>query len=314
MLSTKLFNLMCKVFVKPSQITGLIPMKLVNTLINLMANLWLHPRFVKVTPIIEFNVQGDMISASKNIDEARVVLHLHGGGYFFCSPRTHRNYAWRLSHQTNLKVFLPRYRMAPDHTISDATADAVSAYSWLLDQGYKAENIIVGGDSAGGSLAILLLQNIKTTGLPMPKAGYFLSPFADLSMADRSMQSNAKSDPFIHPKTLRKLSQIHSRHVNGDEKHPSISPVFGSFKDFPPLMFQVGSTEVLLDSTSTTVDKAREQGISVEHNVWHEAPHVFSIYAGIFPEATKGLKEISTFVQQQLSLKQDNIEKIEAVE
>ncbi len=83
---------------------------------------------------------------------AGTLLYLHGGGYFACSPQTHRPITGGFARR-GLDVFAPDYRLAPEHPFPAAIDDAVAAYRGLLARGIPAGQIVVGGDSAGGGLA-----------------------------------------------------------------------------------------------------------------------------------------------------------------
>lgn len=87
----------------------------------------------------------------------RVFLLLHGGGYVTGSTKTHRRLAANLSRATHMRVLSPDYRLAPEHPFPAGVKDALRAYGWLLEQGLTADRIVVGGDSAGGGLALSML-------------------------------------------------------------------------------------------------------------------------------------------------------------
>ncbi|PCJ29054.1 MAG: alpha/beta hydrolase [Moraxellaceae bacterium] len=301
MKSTRLFNFYLRYVIKPTQLAGVIPMRKLNRLVQYLVAYLPPPNFVTITPISEPEVKGEWISATGASNSSQILFYIHGGGYFFGSPQTHRGFTSRISQNTGLNVFSLGYRLAPDNPVSSAVTDAVEGYRWLLNQGYKPNDIIFGGDSAGGGLTLLALQKIKVLDLPMPKAAFCLSPFTDMSTDGGSMLSNAKHDPFVHPKAIRFLAKVHASHYNGNTKHPEISPAYGSFKGLPPLMIQVSNTEILLDCSAMVVEKARQEGVSVEYNVWHQTPHAFSVFASFLPEAKKGLQEITTFIQNQFA-------------
>ncbi|MFD0852234.1 alpha/beta hydrolase, partial [Actinomadura adrarensis] len=94
-------------------------------------------------------------------DERKVLLYLHGGAYFFGTPRLYRPCTWRLSAATGRPVLALDYRLAPQHTPYDALEDALGAYDFLLRNGYSPRDIVLGGDSAGGHLTIALLLALK---------------------------------------------------------------------------------------------------------------------------------------------------------
>lgn len=102
------------------------------------------------------------------------VLWVHGGAFVACSPQTHRAFAAALSAACGAPVLLPDYRLAPEHPHPAAVDDVVAALAQV-----DAERVVLGGDSAGGCLALLALERAhrELAGLAL------VSPVVDLSLA-----------------------------------------------------------------------------------------------------------------------------------
>ncbi|MFP5473478.1 MAG: alpha/beta hydrolase fold domain-containing protein, partial [Gammaproteobacteria bacterium] len=133
----------------------------------------------------------------KDAPADRVLLYLHGGGHFFGSIKSHRHYVSRLAVAGNVTAFHIDYRLAPEHPYPAAVEDALKAYQYVLGQGIKPENLIVGGESAGGNLAAALLLTLKEKGLPQPAGVYLLSPWLDMQTTAESYTRVGKRDPMI---------------------------------------------------------------------------------------------------------------------
>ena len=73
--------------------------------------------------------------------------------------------------------------------------DVLAVYGWLLGQGIKAQDIVVGGDSAGGGLALSMLLALREAGATMPLAVILMSPWVDLTTSMPSHRTNRKYDP-----------------------------------------------------------------------------------------------------------------------
>ena len=112
--------------------------------------------------------------------ENKILMYIHGGGFISGSCKTHRTHVAKFATGTNLQSLLFDYRLAPEHPFPAAVDDCVEVYQWLLDQNYKPENIVIGGESAGGTLTLSLLLKLKEKGLPFPKAAFSISPVTDL--------------------------------------------------------------------------------------------------------------------------------------
>ena len=111
-------------------------------------------------------------------ERPRAVLHLHGGGYTVGSPRSHRGLAALLAEASGAVVYLPDYRLAPEHPFPAALEDAVSA---AAEVGALADEFAISGDSAGGGLAVATARRLADSGIARPAALALISPWVDPS-------------------------------------------------------------------------------------------------------------------------------------
>ncbi|NOX74150.1 MAG: alpha/beta hydrolase [Alphaproteobacteria bacterium] len=227
-----------------------------------------------------------------------VILYLHGGAYVIGGSITHRAMLARLSALTGLRTILPDYRMAPEHPFPAAIKDARTAYCALLARGYQAEQIVLGGDSAGGGLMLALLHVICTENLPRPGAVFAFSPWTDLTLSGDSIASNAKSDPFLPADRMPELRDMYLG--NADPSEPRASPLFGDFTDAPGVFIQVGDTEILLDDSRRMLAALQAQGVDARMDIWPNTPHVWQMFQGYLVEADKALADVAAFINRSL--------------
>lgn len=232
------------------------------------------------------------------VAQESVVLYLHGGGYVFGGPDSHRELAWRLARETGVRVLVVDYRLAPEDPFPAAVEDATLAYRWLLEQGIAPENIAVAGDSAGGGLAAALLLNLTNLGIKLPKALVMISPWADLAMTGDSMQDNADKDAMLSPEAMSRFANFYLGDSN--PRAPLASPIFADLSGFPPTLILVGSTEVLLNDAQRLTQKINNSGGSAQLEVWPKMPHVFPLFAGIIPEGKAAVSQICEFLRSHL--------------
>lgn len=252
------------------------------------------PDDVHVTPVKTPQVRGEWVCAPQATSARQVMLYLHGGGYFFGSASMHRQITWRMSRELRRPVLAIDYRLAPRHSFEHWRDDAVQAYEFLLARGYASQDIIVGGDSAGGHLTLVLLQTLRDRGLPLPRCGICISPWTDLSDESASRRTNAWRDPMIPARAVKLLAAHLAR--NRSPYDPLVSPLHGEFHDLPPLYVLVGSTEVLRDDARRMAMRAHESGVSVHYEEWHRMPHVFPIFAAVLPEGRSAFRHAARFV------------------
>ncbi|MBC8640355.1 alpha/beta hydrolase [Caballeronia sp. EK] len=227
------------------------------------------------------------------------ILYLHGGGYYFCSPRSHRAITFGLATRSNASVFSLDYRLAPEDRFPAALDDSVAAYRRLLGDGVPAQSIAIAGDSAGGGLALATLLALRDAGDPLPAAAVLFSPWTDLTCSGESMRTNDGRDPMYHASVFPRVAAQYLG--SADARNPYASPVFGEFEGLSPLLIQVGDTELLLDDSTRIATKARAAGVHVELDIWRNVPHIFQIWAPFMPEARDALARAAAFIDGAIS-------------
>jgi monoterpene epsilon-lactone hydrolase len=223
-----------------------------------------------------------------------VILYLHGGGYVIGSINTHRAMVSRIARASNARALSIDYRLAPEHPFPAALEDAIASYRWLLAQGYKPGKIVICGDSAGGGLTLAALLAIRDAGLLMPAGAVPISPWTDLEGTGESVRTRAARDVMVTQENLaHSAKQYYGTH---DPKDPLVSPVHANFRGLPPMLIHVGDAEILLDDATRVAKSAKAAGVDVELEVWDDMPHVWHVFAKIFPEGQKAIDKIGKFV------------------
>jgi acetyl esterase/lipase len=199
-------------------------------------------------------------------------------------------------------VLLLDYRLAPEHPFPAAVHDTVAAYQWLLACGTPPEQIVMGGDSSGGGLALAAMLWLREHALAVPAAGVLLSPWLDLALTGSSIQSHATIDPLVSQESLRLAASYYMG--DADPKTPLASPVYADLRGLPPLLIQVGAHEVLLSDSTRLAEQARAVGVDVTIEVWDAMWHVWHAWAEVLPEGKQAIERIGTFIRQQLARSQ----------
>lgn len=229
----------------------------------------------------------------------KVLLYLHGGGYVAGSPKAYTHLLARLARLTQLQVCAPDYRKAPEHPFPAAFDDVVAAYEGLVAQGFEASDIVIGGDSAGGGLALALMAHLNAQGI-VPAAVFAFSPFVDATFSGASIVQNAEADPLLPASRKEQMAEWILAGAAPDD--PRISPLFADFKSpLPPVFLQVSNTEILRDDTLRMAERLRAAGAQVEVDLWADPPHVWVFFARLLPEAKEALRRVAEFVTQHVS-------------
>jgi acetyl esterase/lipase len=247
-----------------------------------------------VIAVRDGSVKGEWLRPAS--EPQRIVYYLHGGGYVACSPETHRAFTSALSRAANARVFALDYRLAPEHRFPAAVEDAVAGYRWLLDQGIDPQEIVIGGDSAGGGLTMATMVALRDAGERLPRAAFVISPWTDLACAGRSLDANDKRDPMFYGAGVRRMAPVYLG--GASPRDPLASPLYADLSKLPPLLIQVSDTEVLLDDSTRLADRAKQCGVNVNLRVWNDLPHVWPVFVAFrLPESFQALAEIVEFIQ-----------------
>ena len=228
-----------------------------------------------------------------------ILLYLHGGAFFMRTPNNHLLFLERLRDACSLKSVIPFYRLAPEHPFPSALEDCIAAYQGLLDGGYSANNIILAGDSAGGNLALAVMQHAIREGLPLPACAVLLSPGLDLSPVRIAADSSFSKDPVFPGSALEIVTETYLQVDSITGSDPRVSPLLGDFRGLPPLLFIAGSTELFLQDSISACNKAVENGVDARAMIWRGMPHCFPLMQPRFlPESGMAMKDIAAFIKR----------------
>ena len=227
----------------------------------------------------------------KRVTGDGAILYLHGGGYVAGSPRTHRAMAARLADLTGRRVLLPDYRLAPEHPFPAAFEDAVRAARAL-----KGTSFVIGGDSAGGGLALSVRAALDPE--EAPRGVFAFSPWTDLTLTGASLRDNAARDCLLPADRAGELVGLVLAHA--DPADPRVSPLFARAGGTPVLL-QVSESEILRDDTLRLADRLHEAGTDVVVETWPDAPHVWQMLDGWVPEAREALRHVAAFIEASLT-------------
>ncbi|EFV12734.1 alpha/beta hydrolase [Segniliparus rugosus] len=240
---------------------------------------------------------------TKNREDApRAILYLHGGGFIACGINTHRRLATQIAASAQASVLAVDYRKLPEYCVDESVKDCVLGYRWLLDRGYRPEQIAFAGDSAGGYLVFATVVRLQEEGLPLPAALVGISPFADWTVRTKVTHPNERIDSLL-PRPVfyyleRKVEESQARATVRGVEPPKIDLFERSLEGFPPVLLHASAHEVLLPDAERLAESLTRAGVPVKAKLWRGQPHVFQAVDFLIPEARASIAQIGRFIYQ----------------
>jgi acetyl esterase/lipase len=217
------------------------------------------------------------------------ILYLHGGGYVNPPAFLHWWFIARLVKTLGVACTVPRYPLGPEHTCDAGIAFVSEVYRQLVSE-HGAERLIVMGDSAGGGLALAMLQQAKA----MPAGLILNAPWLDASVSDPSQIEIERREWLLNRITLRTWGKWWGG--SRDLQDPMVSPLFGDLSGLPATLLFAGSADILVADARRlaaaapgTVRYIEEEGLM----------HVYPLMP-FFPETRRAWIEIKAFVNSRL--------------
>ena len=229
-----------------------------------------------------------------------VVLMVHGGSFVYrMSDNFTKIIPFYSEASGHAKVVTVDYRVAPHVTYQEMIKDVVKAYEWVLEQGYKPENIVIAGDSSGGGTTLATVLYLREHNYPMPAGVITLSACTNMGCDTISFSEKFQVDRIFG--RSESLSQNFATFVGDDDyKNPYISPYFANYYNFPPMLIQVGSNEMLFDDSKDIAKKAHKQDVDVTLEIYENMFHDFQICKGVLLEADMAWIGIERFMGRVL--------------
>lgn len=245
------------------------------------------------------NARGYLLQ-KESAEHNRIFYQIHGGGYVSPFANLYNKTALHFSQlDSDADVFSVDYRTAPDNVFPAALMDVIDGYHWLLNQGYAANDITLCGESAGGGLCLALTLWLRDHGEPLPHALVLSSPWTDMTASGESYQTKKTEDAFFGHPNPQKVPQYPVPIVYAgkhDLQDPYLSPVFGDYRDFPPMLIQTGEAELLLSDSETVVKRARDAGVDVDFITYPGMFHTFYITNPKFKESKAAWEKIERWI------------------
>ena len=243
-------------------------------------------------------VDGYWVEA-EGASETRIGVMLHGGGYVMGSAKGYRAFAAEVSQATNARVFVPDYRLAPEHPFPAGLDDARNVLKAAIEEAGHQSCFAI-GDSAGGGLLLSALIELHDAGAPVPASVVLVSALVDLTVSNASYKELADVDPIVRQAGTRRNAAFYLD-GRGPAEAPAAFPMMTDLGWLPPSLVLSGGAEVLRDDSRNLVEKLRREGVRVEYHEYADMIHVWPLFSSFLPEGQEAVDEIGAFVSTRFS-------------
>ena len=243
----------------------------------------------------------------KGSNPKKMIYVVHGGVFILGLLNLWRNLHAKLSNAAHgAAVAVIDYRTAPEHKYPAAHDDVRAGWQFIQGLGYEPRDIVLMGDSSGGNLVLSLLLSLRDEGKLLPAAAVTMSPWTDLLATGASYKTNycrdvifgRKSGVGLDENIMQRLLEcgVYSYAADADRSDPYLSPAYGEYHDFPPVLMTVGSHEMILDDTLSVAEKLKAAGGSVKVIVGEGMFHIYPLLRSLSPTGRKTFMEILSFI------------------
>lgn len=225
-----------------------------------------------------------------------LLFYCPGGGFVYGPTKENWKAITRIAQRTGTVAWMVDYPKAPEHKIKEITENIFEVYQKAAQE-CMSSRIVLLGDSAGGNLILSLTQQILKKGLKVPNGIIAITPVIDASLTNPKIKEIDTMDPILSIKGVRSAKKM----VIGDQslKSPLISPIYGSFSNFPPVHIFSAEHDILTPDQELLIQKIKEEGVPLEVIIGKNMPHVWPILP-IMSEAKMALSKIISIIDNTM--------------
>ena len=221
------------------------------------------------------------------------ILYAHGGGYICGGLEYSRILAAKMASATGFTVYTFAYRLAPEHPYPAALEDGMAVWEHLIKETVRPDHILIAGDSAGGNLALCMVQQMLSKKEALPGGLILFSPWTDMTGIAISYDINKDKDPILTREYVMDAARVYVSGA-GEFEDSRFSPLFGELKGLPPVYIMAGKNEILLDDSVRLRDDIISAGGRAELDIEDSGWHVYQQMP--IPIAERAMKRLSAYV------------------
>ena len=237
----------------------------------------------------EFKIlKSNITEITENKNANHLLLFIHGGAFISGPASHHWDTIKEIVEQTNYTVWMCNYPKAPEHTITEISKNIDAIYKEALNE-YQGSQITCFGDSVGGTLITALIQRAVKTNVTLPSKIILVSPVMDATMSNDEIGPIDALDPMLSKAGVLSAKKMCAE--NNDLKNEMISPLFGSFENFPKTILFLGERDITYPDQKLAVAKLKNAHAPLEVITGTNMPHIWPLLP-VMKEAKTALLQI----------------------
>ena len=247
-----------------------------------------------------------IIKKYKETDSDSIILYLHGGSYMAELKQEHWLFFEGLLQDTNATLVVPDYPLTPKYNYKDVFTMMEPCYEKILEN-EQDKTWIVMGDSAGGGLALALLEKMGEKGRKMPDALFLLSPWLDTSMENQKIDEVQSKDPMLSKPALKLAGEQYGRDIKEEDNY-LVDPLYGPLQNLCPIVVFTGTADILNPDVAILEQRCKEAGTQITVKEYENAIHDFILYSFVKEDVDFGKEGYQDILEEMRQIREKKIE------
>lgn len=247
-----------------------------------------------------------IIKKDKETDSDSIILYLHGGSYMAELKQEHWLFFEGLLQDTNATLVVPDYPLTPKYNYKDVFTMMEPCYEKILEN-EQDKTWIVMGDSAGGGLALALLEKMGEKGRKMSDALFLLSPWLDTSMENQKIDEVQSKDPMLSKPALKLAGEQYGRDIKEEDTY-LVDPLYGPLQNLCPIVVFTGTADILNPDVAILEQRCKEAGTQITVREYENAIHDFILYSFVKEDVDFGKEGYQDILEEMRQIREKKIE------
>lgn len=214
------------------------------------------------------------VLSSKEKRNKMIILYLHGGSYVGALNREHWNFLADIIDDSGATIVVPDYPLTPKYNYEDVFNMVEPIYKKIINN-KKDNEFIIMGDSAGGGLALALVQKLADSNIELPSKTILLSPWLDVRLKNPDIKKIEPNDPVLNKLALMVAGE-HYAGKNGKNSY-LVNPIDGPLTKLKNVTIFTGTYDILNADARLLIKKASDVNIKINMKEYEKAVHIWML-------------------------------------